>query len=252
MTESPFMKFGKLPAKKDPRNLRMADILRVKKEPPEEYDFDVAHNGVPTPMFGNDAHGDCVIAGRAHQTLRFEVAEQNKILPITTDEVLTAWRKENGNTEDGLIMLDSLNAWRKDGWLIGGQNYKIKAFAEVNPIDHKEVKSTIFSDIGIMLGVSLPDSWIKEFYAGKPWADTNLPPNYQSGHCVYIPGYTHDGPVCVTWGRKQQMSWEWFDKYTDEAYAVLDATNIQNIDIGILLDFFYKLGRLAMQVVKTP
>jgi hypothetical protein len=30
-------------------------------------------------MFANDYHGDCVIAGRAHQTLRFEDKEQNKM-----------------------------------------------------------------------------------------------------------------------------------------------------------------------------
>ena len=39
--------------------------------------------GVPTPMFGNDVYGDCVMAGRGHQTLRFELIEQNKIIKIT-------------------------------------------------------------------------------------------------------------------------------------------------------------------------
>ena len=43
------------------------------------------------------------------------------------------------------------------------------------------------------------------------------------GHYVYVPGYTKDGPVCVTWGRKQQMSWAFVDKYCDEAYAIIDA-----------------------------
>ena len=45
------------------------------------------------------------------------------------------------------------------------------------------------------------------------------------GHYVYVPGYTPPGPVCVTWGRKQQMTWAWFAKYCDEAYAVFDAKN---------------------------
>jgi hypothetical protein len=31
--------------------------------------------------------------------------------------------------------------------------------------------------------------------------------------------------VCVTWGRKQQMTWAWFDRYCDEAYAIFDAQN---------------------------
>jgi len=31
--------------------------------------------------------------------------------------------------------------------------------------------------------------------------------------------------VCITWGKKQQMTWRWFDKYCDEAYAIFDAKN---------------------------
>jgi hypothetical protein len=49
-------KLGKLPAKKDPRNLLMSDIL-VAKKAPEEFDFDSTHQGIPLPMFGNDKHG---------------------------------------------------------------------------------------------------------------------------------------------------------------------------------------------------
>ena len=29
----------------------------------------------------------------------------------------------------------------------------------------------------------------------------------------------------MTWGRKQQMTWAWVNKYCDEAYAIFDANN---------------------------
>ena len=29
--------------------------------------------------------------------------------------------------------------------------------------------------------------------------------------------------MCVTWGRKQQITWAWLSKYCDEAYAIFDA-----------------------------
>jgi hypothetical protein len=29
----------------------------------------------------------------------------------------------------------------------------------------------------------------------------------------------------VTWGKKQQMTWKFFDKYCDEAYAIFDAVD---------------------------
>ena len=65
-------KLGKAPAKKDSRNLKFATLLRATAPTlPSSYDFDTTHSGIPTPMFGNDVDGDCVIGGRAHQTLRF-------------------------------------------------------------------------------------------------------------------------------------------------------------------------------------
>ena len=226
--------FGCLPAKRDPRNFRIASLLLVPPTVPEEYDFDIQHNGIPTPMFANDKHGCCVISGRAHQTLRFEDAEQNAIITIADTDVLTEWYLENGNTEDGLYILDSLKRWRSVGWPVAGTVYKIQAFAEVTPTNHDEVRSTIYSDVGIMIGVSMPDTWRDEFIAGKPWADTRLPANPENGHCVYVSGYTRAGPVCVTWSRKQQMTWEWFDKYCTEAYAIIDARDSMSINQTVL------------------
>jgi len=43
------------------------------------------------------------------------------------------------------------------------------------------------------------------------------------GDYIYVPGYTARGPVCVTWGRDQQMTWAWRDGYYDEACAIFDA-----------------------------
>jgi hypothetical protein len=228
---------GKLPAKKDKRNLLVKDILKEAKIYPTSYNFDTKHKGIPTPMYGNDKHGCCVISGRAHQTLRFEFEEQNKVLPITDTEVLAEWRKENGNTENGLYMLDSLKLWRKSGWTAGGKKYKIKAFAQSDPKNPKEIKNIVYHDIGIQLGISMPDTWSSEFSAGKPWTDTSLPPNPYNGHCVFVCGYTPSYVTCVTWARKQKMSWEWFKKYVDEAYAAVDAVNIKAFDQAKIEEF---------------
>src|SRR5262245_36671815 len=92
-------KLGKAPARRDKRNLKLAAILRAPVSLPEEYDFDVLHQGVPTPVFGNDRFGDCVIAGRAHQTLRFELIEQKKLIPITENDVIKEYFKETGGED---------------------------------------------------------------------------------------------------------------------------------------------------------
>jgi hypothetical protein len=221
-------KLGKAPAKRDKRNLKFAAVLKALPKLPPKYDFDTAHPGIPTPMFANDNYGDCVIAGRAHQTLRFEDIEQGSVMMISDKDVLKEYMRETGGVDSGLVVLDSLNAWRHRGWKVGKRGYKIRAFAEVNRGLRDEVRRAIFADVGVGIGVNLPKTAQAEMQSGQPWKTTTGPgsaPGSWGGHYVYVSGYTPTGPVCVTWGRKQQMSWAWFDKYCDEAYAIFDAKN---------------------------
>ncbi len=203
----PVFKLGKAPAKKDDRNLLFAAVLRAVPKLPRSYDFDITHPGIPLPMFGNDVHGDCVMAGRAHQTLRFEDIEQGSVLMITDKDVLCEYFKETGGPDCGLVVLDSLKEWRRDGWKVGKRTYKIQAFAQVDGSYHDQVRQAIFADVGIGLGLELPKSAQQQVQTGQPWEVTSGPdakPGSWGGHYVYVPGYTPMGPVCVTWGRKQQ------------------------------------------------
>jgi hypothetical protein len=221
-------KLGKAPAKKDKRNLKFRAVLRAGPPLPRIYDFDTKHPGIPTPMFANDVKGDCVIAGRAHQTLRFENIEQGSVLMISDQDVLAEYFKETGGPDVGLVVLDSLKLWREKGWKVGRRNYKIMAFAEVNFANHNQVRTAIFSDVGVGIGIALPNDAKAQIHTGQIWDVTKGPgstPGGWGGHYVYVPGYTPVGPVCVTWGKKQQMTWAWFDKYCDEAYAIFDAKN---------------------------
>lgn len=221
-------KLGKAAARKDDRNLKFAAVLKALPALPPSYDFDLQHPGIPTPMFANDDYGDCVIAGRAHQTLRFEDIEQGSVLMITDKDVLREYLKETGGIDSGLVVLDSLKLWRKRGWKVGKHTYSIQAFAQVDFANSNEVRRAIFSDVGIGFGLQLPKSAQAQIQAGQPWDVTpgvgNKPGSW-GGHYVYVPGYTKAGPVCVTWGRKQQMTWAWLRKYCDEAYAIFDAKN---------------------------
>jgi len=224
------LKFGKKEARKDERNFRMAALLPKAATIPTSWNFDTKHRNIPTPMFANDKYGDCVIAGRGHQTLRFEHLEQGGVLPITDADILKEWRLENGNTEDGLYILDSLKLWRTAGWRAAGKTYKIRAFAEVNPKNAEEVRATICNDIGIMTGFALPDSCIDEFNRNKYWTNTSQEPNPYNGHCVLIVGYSKQYLACITWAKRQKMSWKFFQKYCDEAYGVIDDTNISKVN----------------------
>lgn len=226
-----FFKLGKAPAKKDRRNFKMAALLKVIPTVPREWDYDTAHAKfhIPLPMFGNDVYGDCVIAGRAHQTLRFETTEQKKVVSITEKDALREYWKEEGgsgpNYDQGLVVLDSLKLWRKNGWNAANRKYSIHAFAQIDQANQAEVKAAIYLLTGAGAGLSLPKSAQAQLDAGKPWdvvSGPNSKPNSWGGHYVFLSGYTIQGPVCVTWGRKQQMTWAFVKKYCDELYGIVD------------------------------
>jgi hypothetical protein len=93
----PFFKLGKAPAKRDKRNLQLSVVIKKLPAVPLQWDFDLdyAKSPIPLPMFLNDKIGDCVIAGRAHMSLRFEYFEQNcSILCVTDKDVLTEYKRE--------------------------------------------------------------------------------------------------------------------------------------------------------------
>jgi hypothetical protein len=224
-------KLGKRPAKRDKRNLKLRRVLPVLPEIPEAWDVDYPLPvTIPLPEFGNLDWGDCVIAGRAHQTLRFEALEQGKVITITDQEVLDEyWWEGGGNSvskpDNGLVMLDSLNEWRQRGWKAGGQTYDIFAFAEVDRKKQHDVQAAIYLLNGIYCGFSLPKNAETQMDKGQCWyykPGTGSSPGSWGGHCMYLVAFSHIGPTAITWGKKQLMSWEWFAKYCDEAYAVVD------------------------------
>jgi hypothetical protein len=227
--DHPLFKLGKAEAVRERGGVGFGQLLRsAPVKTPPTYDFDTTHPGIPTPMFANDALGDCVMAGRAHQTLRFEDIEQGSVLMIQDADVKKEYFKETGGPDSGLVVLDSLKLWQNRGWKVGKNTYKIRAFATVDYKNHDQVRQAIFSDVGIGLGVQLPLAAQSQVQTGQPWAVTTGPkakPGSWGGHYVFVPGYTALGPVCVTWGRKQQMTWDWLNKYCDEAYAIFDAAN---------------------------
>ena len=223
------MKLGKAPAKQDHRTLKLNAVLVTLPEIPTSYDCDENISvDVPLPMFANDTCGDCVIAGRAHQSLRFEAVEQSRLIEIVDKDVVQEYFKETGGVDTGLVVLDSLKAWRK-GWRVSRRWLKrsklnIYAFAQIDETNQDEVEAAIYLLTGAGCGLQLPISASLQFDAGETWDVTRKSSGIGSwgGHYVYLVGYNEVGPICVTWAKKQQMTWKFFKKYCDEAYGIID------------------------------
>ncbi len=225
-------KLGKLPAVFDRRTLNLKMVLKELPPIPTSYNRDsIFPFEIPTPMFANDKWGDCVIAARAHQTLRFEGYEQSKVIPISDDDVLKEYWKEGGancwnkKPDRGLVLLWSLRSWRL-GWKAGGRKYKIYAFGELLVNDYEHIRASIYLLGGANAGLVLPESAIAQFENGKPWdIVTQEYDRLLGGHAIYLVGYNELGPICMTWAKRQQMTWSFWSKYADECYGIVDDRN---------------------------
>lgn len=244
------VKLGKLPPKVDQRTIKMASLWKTAVCPsaPDSFDVDksLTTETIDNPGFANDIWGDCVIAGRGHMTRRFELFEQKKLINITDQEILNEYWAEGSTSlpyphrtilptpcqifqkiksnhpDNGLVMVTSLNCWRKNGWTIGDKKYYIYAYAGVNWRDPAEVKATIYLLRGIYVGIALPSSAQKQYTLHQDWTDSQDAPNSWGNHCVAVIAYDSQFLTCITWGRVQRMTWQFFLHFCDEAYAVLD------------------------------
>lgn len=258
------LRLGKLPATTDKRTLELPDIFKYRELPPVPDVFDVDRAlglAIPTPMFANNNWGDCVIASRAHLTLRFEGFEQKRVLKISESEVLNEYWKEqqpcalkrvlSDLPDNGLNELESLKAWRR-GWKAGGKSYSIYAFAGINWRAHLQIMASIYLLGGAMVGVALPVSAQRQTGQDLIWDiddSSDGEPGSWGLHAVTLKAYNQTGPVGVTWGALQQMSWAFIDRYFDEAYGVVDNRNrfTRNspVDVARLDAYLHELKRCA-------
>ena len=214
------MKLGAL-FHEDARNIKLSSILRTLPPYPPSYDVDIAYQNLTDNfMFKNDIYGDCVIAGRAHQTLRFEDFEQKSVIPITDADVTTEYFKESGGADSGLDITNSLNAWRQ-GWMAAGKNYSIYAYAEVTPANRNEVMAAMYLLNGLYIGLQLPITAQTQEVWDVVGGQDGIPGSW-GGHCVYLVAYDADGLTCITWGKRQKMTWAFLATYCNQAFAVID------------------------------
>ena len=219
------LRTGRRTKRVDPQTLKFADVIRAgAKAPPAEYDVDKKYPEIgvrPIPMFLNNELGCCVISGRAHQTLRFEYIEQGGVIRISDSEIRSQYLDESEGEDNGLVVLDSLNSWRKDGWRAGGRRYKIDVYAEIDKDDREQFKTAIYMKVGIGLGIFLPNNYNEVFRSGQHW-DGSLAGSTRNGHYVYATGYNADGLTFITWGERRFMTWDFVERNCDEGYAIVD------------------------------
>jgi len=208
---------GKLPKKEDARNLKLARYLSGSIPRPgltKAWSEAVDVWGV----FGNNIVGDCTCAALAHAVQCWSANDGHPMTPKTS-EVLAAYSKISGydptrpETDRGAYMLDACKLMLGDG--IGG--HTAEAFAEIDPDDPTTLMSGIDLFGVIYCGLRLPLSAKHE----SIWADTSGAAGGWGGHAVCLLNRTPYTWTCITWGRVQQMTHQFFDRYCDENYVLV-------------------------------
>lgn len=232
---------GKKPKREDKRNIKFSKIKRTQVLGPLPQAFDIEaflvtqHPNLSFPgrMWKNDLFGDCVKAYRANQQRIFEAYEQGLIVPMSDNDVERDYFIETGGPDDGLVVLDSLNDWRQNGWRLGakkrcfargGRVYKIYAFAELD-LSMQELMEAIYYLKGACVGIQVPQYALDQFNAGQPWdVDPNGDQTIQGGHCIQLPKFDQSSQYsleCWTWATRQPMTPAFLAANMDEAYGVI-------------------------------
>ena len=218
------MKLGKKEAVKDPRNLKMATYMP--SLPPVPLSCDWSQGITDWGMMRNNDLGDCTIAAAGHLMKQW-TTNSGAMFTVTDSDIVaayaavTGYSPSNPSSDTGAVEIDVLNYWRQYG--IAG--HKIGAYVALNPADGAHIKAAIYLFGGAYIGLALPRSAQNQDVWDVPGivdgAFGNGEPRSWGGHAVEVVAYDQNGLTVVTWGALKRMTWNFWNKYCDEAFAVL-------------------------------
>ena len=206
--------------------------------PPFPYNIDDALPPFQPEMYMNDTLNDCVIAARAHHTIRLVWDRIRQLITIASGDVSREYFRETGNRNSGLNLQKSLAEWQSPGWLIGTDptERKIQGFSSssgiqggtcpgndaTNAINEQQLQAAIFANIGVQINLILPKTIsvnTSSFGDDHPWQDTTGVP--KSLHVMLLTGYDQLGFIGITWGQRQKMTWPFLQKYCFGVFTVV-------------------------------
>ena len=106
----------------------------------------------------------------------------------------------------------------------GQQRHKITAFAEVDVKNVDNIERTIYDHGVAYIGFNVPQYIMPSnapplaVWDVEPKADNSI----VGGHAVVLAGYNASGARVISWGQYYTMTWAFFEKFVDEAYAITD------------------------------
>ncbi|HLX90975.1 MAG TPA: hypothetical protein VKR32_04800 [Puia sp.] len=219
------MKSGRLPVKHDPRTFKLSTYLRGKHltDTPTEWNWGGKVKSNKWGMMRNNVLDICTCAAAGHFIMLWtsntgKLIEPRVISIIETYSAITGFDSKTGKNDTGAYLIDVLKYWRK--YFIGG--HRIFAFAQLENKNRELLKQAIYLFGGCYAGLALPTSAKTQLIWSVPKEGTkgNGAPGSWTDHCVLIIGYNQDGLRIITWGAEKVMTWDFWEAYCEESYAV--------------------------------
>jgi hypothetical protein len=213
---------GKKPARADARRLMFAAYSAAALPPPPP-SCDRTYGIDPWGMLANDRLGDCAYAAVGHHVMAWSRGASGTPTVIPESEIIAAYASGTGydpvtgRGDNGTNLLDMLGQWHTVG-IGGNRNGGFGALDLRNPVGTKEA---IYYYGGALIGVMLPESAMQQSEAGLTWTTPWFSPII-GGHAIPLLSYDDKHLWCVTWDKVQAITWDFYFRYCDEAYAIVD------------------------------
>jgi hypothetical protein len=256
--DAPALKTGKAAPTLDVRDALFTEFATVAKLPriPTQFGNEDVIDSNKWGMLGNGPDdsvapgfggaGNCVFAGAAHETMLWRRVSAKRAVRFTGAEAIQDYGKVTGyvlgdpRTDNGTVVREALRYRQKTGVLDhAGSRHKIGAYLQLEPGNEAHVKAATYLFDAVGVGFAFPVSADSQFAQGKPWTVV-AGAGIDGGHYVPVIGVRPSGLVVVTWGRLQLMTWPFFRRYVDEAWAILSPEMLKSsrspegFDLGAL------------------
>ncbi len=220
------MKLGKAQPLADSRTLSLGNYINSNVLPsaPAECSYSGNISDKLWGCMGNDKIPDCTCAAAGHLIMAWTEANKSPLVPtdeqiVTAYAAITGYNPATGTGGTEAAVKPVLDYWRNTGIA----SHKIMAYTSLNIKDHTHLMQAVYIFGGCYAGLALPLSAQTQLIWDIPPKDSPLNGTKGSwgGHVVPVIGYDNNGLTIVTWGAIKKMTWQFWDAYCDEAYALI-------------------------------
>lgn len=204
----------------------------------------------PWGALGNNSLGCCTISALGHIIQQITSANDALIQPSETGIIesyceATGYKRGDKTTDRGFNMQGALSYIRNKGLITSCASktttnpdgtkttvyspysrHKIRAYVTVDLKNVQAIRAAYWLLGTVYLATTIPnkiknDKGVITNSSSSFWDVAPVDGGPKGGHAISIAWINDVGPVIMTWGRKVQMTWNFWDKYGYGAYGIL-------------------------------